>query len=307
MTAEVMSDLMSPDEIKKTARPWNIAFVVVVTTAFVMPALFASYLDESASSRAYDWGRTLGSLFFCWGFSWLLTRKRSELVQARARFVAGVLVCILLGVNVLNAMENDRMAKKFAAEFLALSDQFEKKFQEFGERFGAIDLSVYLTAESLTNPNSLSAGRATLAQFRMLIQERNLLVQNMTAEGNTHIQGIPDESMRRSARKGFDTNQQNSLPLFEELGKTQMAAASAVEKVFDWASKNSGKLRAKDGQLVFASVAQRQEYLSLIDQLNSAAKQEEAVAAKFVANQEKAQARLTEAKKELSQFVSGAQ
>lgn len=229
-----------------------------------------SQLENAEGSVGEEIPRTLGSLAGLMFVAWLVTRKKNDLAKAKARVVMGIVLCALAGNNIAGVAKEQDVAKAFVREALVFQAQQQEKFERLGARFEEVTVAQYLTAEALTSPAGVAAGKAALEKFRSLLQERNLLLQTYVAESVALIESVPSAEARAAAESTAGPQRVATERLYKMLDRTQGEQAAAIGAIFDWAAANSGDFGASNGQLVFSTVKQHQEFQALVTRLQTA-------------------------------------
>jgi hypothetical protein len=300
-----MSDVsMGPEGERAATKRWNYTGAALIAIAFIGPSVASLGGLGNAFSVGQDLARTLGSFALLAIISWLIVRKKSDLSQAKARTVVGILLCITVGNNIASAAKEEAVAKQFLKEAFAFQAQHVAKFEDLGRRFDQITVNQYVTPEGLTSDANVAAGVAALERYRSLLQERNLLVQTYLAEYVAFIGKLPPGQARAGAESTLGANKEATEKLYGMLDKVQGEHAAALGAVFAWAQANSGKIGVRDGQLMFTSAAQQQELQALATRLQDAEKAVNEAAQKAQASQAEAIEKNERLQKEAAEFLA---
>lgn len=253
---------------RAAARRYRHAGTVLIVLALVLPWLLRPVAGAYEAGRLL--GETLGGLLLFLGVAWLVTLKGSELAKARGRLVVGVLLCLVATGSVTQARKEREDARRFMADALALQAEYKAKFDSIEKRFEAINLGQHTTAQAMVAPQSLAAGRAALAQFRALLQERQRLLQAYLTRYRAFLDGVPPGPLRQGAEKSWAPSSEAARKLYAELDTVQFAVADRLEALFDWVQANRSRLAVQEGKLMFQTEAQRAAALKLATQLDEA-------------------------------------
>lgn len=294
---------LTPADDKARRRLSSIGTALIVL-AFVVP-FGAVYLGSYTYFEAgADMGRTTGALLFLVFVSWLTTRTRSPMTQAKARFVVGLLLCLTVGTNIARAASAAEEVKRYVREAIEFRDQQMAKFAALGQRFEKVDLSTVLTPHGVATPAGIARSRATLAQYKALLAERDLLLQSyLTAYERFATERAPDGEARRGAVETFKEKSAETAALYQGLGQTQRALVTAMEKVLDWGEAQAGRIGIQNGQLMFSTREQQQELATLVAQVGEAERAMNATVAKATETQQRAQAQMADQNERAAEFL----
>lgn len=250
-------------------------------------------------SSAFDAAaRTLGSLLFWALLAWLVTRKRSSLAKARATTVVGVLLCLVATSQVVNAARaarDEALVRDMLRAALTLQATQVARFEALGKRLEALPLAQVLSPAGLTSPERLKEGRAVLAQYRAIIDERKVLVTQHGADFTAFMERVP-AFMRPQAQARFEQTRKANEELVAQLDSRQAAHADAIEAIFGWAEAQAGRIGMRGGQLLLQSEGQRAEFNGLAARLKQAEDGVNSVLAQAAQQETKAQKSLQDAK-----------
>jgi hypothetical protein len=300
-----MGDVPMPHATERvSAERYTYIGAGLIVLAFGGPALATMFGLGNAFSVGQDLARTLGSLAFLALIAWLVTRKRSDLAKAKARTVVGVLLCITVGNNIANSAKEVKVAKQFVRDAIAFQTKHASKFEDLGARFHKVTVAQYLTPAGLTSPQNILAGQAALERYRLLLAERNLLLQTYLAEYTAFVNTLPPGETRRGAESAIGPSKQATEDLYKLLDKTQSAQADAMGSIFTWAHANAGKLRLRGEQLLFQTQQQQSELTALAAKLQTAENAVNAAVGKANGDIARAAAKREQSMKEAETFLS---
>jgi hypothetical protein len=199
-------------------------------------------------------GRQVGSmtvLLFLLGFiAWLLTHKRSNLVQAWARAVVGVLMCVASTVNAVQIAREELAAEAFLRVALEFTPQSLSAWNEADAKLNDIDLEAYTVPEALSSTAALASAQAELQRYRALVTERHLAIGAYVAEGKAFVDTAPQGVIHSE----FQTEWSREEMLVRKIDADSQAArteyANVMAELFAWAHANAGSLGMRDGQLL---------------------------------------------------------
>lgn len=295
---------LSPADEYSSTKRWNYLGAGLILIAFIGPSLATLAGLGNAFSVGEDIVRTLGSLAFLAFIAWLVVRKRSFLSKAKARAVVGLLLCITVGNNIATASRENDQAKSFLSQAMTFQAKHTGRFADLGRRFDEVTVAQYLTPEGLASSASVTAGKAALERYRSLLQERNLLLQTYLAESVAFVGSLPAGRVRAVAESALGPEKEATEQIYKMLDRAQSDHAAAMGEVFDWAAANSGKLEMRKGQLVFATVAQQQEFQSLVNKLQAAENEAKAASEKAQAAQVAAIEKSSRVQKEAAELLA---
>jgi hypothetical protein len=245
----------------------------LIALAFAAPLLGAlmNLAGMSALKAGEDSVRTLGSLALLALISWAVTRGRSERAKAVGRLVVGVLLCAVVGTNLVRAYNEAQDAKVFLVEARQFREEQAQRFAALAQRFDKMDLSQVLSPETLIAPGHNAAARAILANYRALLAERRSAVQTYLLQMERFVnERAPAGQVRDGARAGMIPKKEATEKLYAGLDAVQTEMADSLERVLDWGAAQGPRLQVRNGQLQFSSAGQQQELQRLLGAVTSA-------------------------------------
>lgn len=245
----------------------------LITTAFAGTTLVAKGDSVLIGQKIVE---TFGGLLAVYFIVWLATRKRTELAKANGWVICGVFLCMVVVMNYMSDNREKVITKNWSQENFALKNRQQENLKALAERFQHVDLATVLTPENVTSPVGIAASRATLKQYRALLDERNLLLQKNNAENERLLMSIPPGNTKSHAL-WLEEAGQNTLKTYHELDQTQRAEANVMERILDWCEKQGPNLTLESAQLHFVSREQAMELQALLDELSAAEKASEEV------------------------------
>ena len=245
--------------------------------------------------------RNLLALFVLALIAWLATKKRSDIAKARAKLLAGVLLCLFAAGNLSYAANDERQAKQHLQQMMAFTQNQAASFNDLALRFDKVDMSTVLSVENITTPLGLITAKATVAQFRSLLAERRLLVQTYLAEVDRYLNDLPPGDLKAGAMSGFGASKAATVKTYNDLDRSQTAWTDAITAVLNWCTGQSGKLFLQGDKLMFTNPSQKAELTTLVDKVSAAEADLnnvlQATAAAQSAAQEKTKANMQEIEK----------
>ncbi len=251
---------------RAAARRYRHAGTGLIVLAVVLPWFVRTVSGPYEAGRLL--GETVGALLMLMLVAWLLTLKGSELAKGRARLAVGVLLCLMVIGSETQDRQKREEARRFLNDALALQAENKMVFEGIEKRFEALKLGQYTTPQALASSRSLAAGRAALAQFRALLQERQSSLQRYLVRYRAFLDGIPSGDFRRGAEASWAQSSEAAKKLYADLDTAQFAVADAMDALFEWMQANNRKLSLNDGKLMFQTEAQRTAALSLAHRLD---------------------------------------
>jgi hypothetical protein len=163
-----------------------------------------------------------------------------------------------------------KRAKDFAEESAAIN-----------RKFSSIDLSGVLLPKNLTNKASIDASRRTLNSYKAVIAERDATLVNHFAltEKITRSSNLTEKEVREGLA-GLESGKALAVKNYGDLTRVQLATVAASEAILDFAEQNLGHMGVKNGQPLFETQPQLDEYRRLVGILNVAVSNESVVSKK---------------------------
>lgn len=162
-------------------------------------------------------------------------------------------------VGVLNAMKV--RAKQFAEESGAID-----------RRFNAVDLSTVLVAQNLVSKPSIDASRKKLNSYKAAIAERDAMLKKhfILFEQTIRGSGMSEREVNEGMA-GLNSNRGPITQNYADLTNAQMASVKATEGILDFAQRSLGRITVQNGQPMFQTQPELDEYQRLIQVLTDAA------------------------------------
>lgn len=163
-------------------------------------------------------------------------------------------------------------------QMASIRQQQANKLAAFNERFGKINLEGALTPNSLVNPLSIAASRATLNEFGKLISERDALFSFFAKEGEAVLLSSEFQPADKTkALQVFQGNWVAQKKLLDDLSLAQRNVITATSKILNLAESNLGTLVVKDGNILFRTQEQLGVYQAQMARIAQNAQTEEMV------------------------------
>lgn len=235
----------------------------LVALAFAVPAVATLSGEADGSGFLQTVGTTLGFWLALAFAAWVATRKRSNLAQAKARTVVGIVVCLAVGTEFMAGATEGTLAAPFVQDAVDFQHRHAAKFEELGRRFEQVTVTQHLTAAGLASPQSVSAGLAELERYRALLAERKLLLQTYLSEYVAFLKTLPPGEARLGAESAIAASKQVTEDLYKTLDRAQTAHAAAMGAIFSWAQAHAGTLALRGERLLFSTQRDRNEFALL--------------------------------------------
>lgn len=185
-------------------------------------------------------------------------------------------------VGLFNAMKV--RAKQFAEESAAID-----------RKFNAVDLSTVLAAQNLVNKASLDASRKKLNSYKAAIAERDAMLEKHFTLSEQLIRGSGlSEREVNDGLAGLNSNKGTVQKSYADLTEAQMASVKATEDILDFAQKGLGRIAVQNGQPMFQTQSELDEYRRLFQVLTDAASAEAAIAERVQAQAQKSKQNLVD-------------
>lgn len=183
-------------------------------------------------------------------------------------------------VGFLNAMKV--RAKQFAEESAAID-----------RKFNAVDLGTVLTAQNLVNKASLDASRKKLNSYKAAIAERDAMLKKHFTLSEQIIRGSGlSEREVNDGLAGLNSSRGTVQKNYTDLTTAQIASVKATENILDFAQKGLGRITVQNGQAMFQTQPELDEYRRLFQVLTDAAGAEAAITEKVQAQAQKSKQNL---------------
>lgn len=165
-------------------------------------------------------------------------------------------------VSVLAAMTGQ--AKKFSETSAALD-----------RKFYAVDMTQVLSPQNLLSSEGIKASRATLATFKGLVRERGAMLTNHFAftEQIVRSAGLSQGELANGLA-GIEAGKEPVQKTYGELDTVQFAFVKASEDLVNFAERGLGRITVQDGQFMFQTQPELDEYRRLMRLLTDAAAKE---------------------------------
>lgn len=185
-------------------------------------------------------------------------------------------------VGFLNAMK--ARAKKFAEDSGAID-----------RKFNAVDLSTVLVAQNLVSKPSIEASRKKLNTYRAVIGERDAMLKQHFVLSEQIIRGFGlSEREVNEGMAGLNSGRGPVTQNYADLTSAQLASVTAVEAVLNLVQRGLGHISVENGQPMFQTQPELDEYRRLMQVLTDAAAAETVVTQKVVAQTQKSKQALVE-------------
>lgn len=157
--------------------------------------------------------------------------------------------------------------KKMAAEFVALD-----------QKFRANDLGASLKAENLVTREGIQFSRKKVENLKVLINQRNAILQQHYANTESIIRNSgTSEREIANGLAGMEAGKGNTQRLYQELGNAQMNSLKSINDLLNFAERNLGRITAPNGQVLFQTQPELDEYQRLMAALTELSAREDEI------------------------------
>lgn len=175
-------------------------------------------------------------------------------------------------------------AKKFAEESVALD-----------RKFNAVDLGMVLAPQSLATNAVIQASRKKLNGYKALITERDSMLTRHYALSEKIIHGIGlTEREQAEAIAGLNSKKDTIVKNYADLTAAQMVSLKATHDILNFAERSVGRMVVQNGQLMFQTQPDLDEYQRLMHVLTEAAAVENVITGKVVAQAQQSRQNLAD-------------
>lgn len=192
------------------------------------------------------------------------------------------------------ANEADRMVSFMSAMKVRAKD-FAEKSAALDRKFNSVDMSTVLAPQAVTSKAGIAASRKTLSYFKGLINERDSMLNQhyIQTEQMIRSQGLTDREIQQ-ALLGMRGPQDETVKAFVALSTAQLASLKATGDILDFAERSLGRLVVQNGQLMFQTQPELDEYNRLMQVLTSRATEEAEVTQRVAALSQKSRQNLVD-------------
>lgn len=175
-------------------------------------------------------------------------------------------------------------AKKFAEESVALD-----------RKFNAVDLGMVLAPQSLATKAVIQASRMKLNGYKALIVERDAMLTRHYALSEKIIYGIGlTEREQAEALAGLNSKKDTVVKNYADLTAAQMVSLKATHDILNFAERSVGRMVVQNGQLMFQTQPDLDEYQRLMQVLTEAAAVENVITGKVAAQAQQSRQNLAD-------------
>lgn len=188
------------------------------------------------------------------------------------------------------------------ASMVRLLDNLEKNqqrqeglAQEFDAKFAAVNMADVLTPVALTTSSGISRSRATVRRFRELIDERRRLSVSFLDERERILRSSSlDQANQQAALGAFNSSKKQTLILIDNLEAIQREIIGSITKIIDLCASSLGQLGIQDGNILFQSQEQLDQYRIQLVLIQRYTEAEENAMAVYIAHLQKGRQSLQE-------------
>lgn len=261
-------ELSSVTDKRNTAFKLTGIFFIVI--GILMPVGATASGSLSSSQLASEVWRALSVLAGVMLVGWSATRESGSHKKACALLLVGLSFCTAEFFSLAASIREHTGVKAFYQQMVELKRQMALRDADFNRRMAGVPLGDVLQADNVVSLEGRTAGRATLAQFRALIAEREAARTAVTAGFRQLIDAVPSGDVKESARAGMNANHPENAKLAADLDQAQYQLADIYSAILDWCDKEAANLTLKDHQLQLSTALQETELNALLGVLRNA-------------------------------------
>lgn len=166
--------------------------------------------------------------------------------------------------------------------------QFAEESAAIDRKFNAVDLANVLVAQNLVSKASLDASRKQLNSYKAAIAERDAMLKKHYTLSEQIIRGSGlSEREVSEGLAGLNSSKGSIQKNYSDLTTAQMASVKATEDILDFVQKGLGRITVQNGQPMFQTQPELDEYRRLLQVLTDAASAETAIQEKVQAQAQK--------------------
>lgn len=190
--------------------------------------------------------------------------------------------------------EADRMAV-----LMGLMKERAKKYAEeigaLDSKFNSVDLGTILVPQSLMSKASIQVSRKKLDRYTALIAERDAILKQhfVLSEQIIRSAGLTEQEVQE-ALAGLNSNKGTVVQNYANLTTAQLASVKASQEILSFAERGLGRIFVQNGQLMFQTQPELDEYQRLMLELTDSAATEGAIAEKVTAQAQKSKQKLVD-------------
>jgi hypothetical protein len=166
--------------------------------------------------------------------------------------------------------------------------QFAETSGALDRKFNAVDLSTVLVPQNLLTAAGIKSSRATLDAYKGLIRERGAMLDKHFAATEQIMRGAGlSERELNNGLAGINSSKGPILQTYAELDAAQLASVKASADILTFAERGLGRITVQNGQLMFQTQPELDEYRRLMQVLTDVATKEDVVTQRVTALQQK--------------------
>ncbi len=215
------------------------------------------------------------------------------------RIAIGLLVALMF-MSVCQA--NPDPAAGLLAQALKEQAAHAERFDQLNARFAKLPTADILTAANVTTPEGIASGKATVTLLRVLVAERDSLMNRYRTEQNALMKRLPSESGRRGAIEAAKRSKLH-WDAYSALSTAQNTWADRMDNLLDWCAAQGGSMTNENGKLRFAKVEQHRDWLELGARLAAAEAAEEKIMTELRERTADAAVKLEQVKKNAAKIL----
>lgn len=166
--------------------------------------------------------------------------------------------------------------------------QFAEESGAIDRKFNAVDLSTVLVAQNLVSKSGIDASRKKLNAYKAAIADRDAMLKKhfVLSEQIIRNSGVSDREVN-DGLAGLNSSKGPITQNYADLTRTQLASVNATEDILNFAQRGLGRISVQDGQPIFQTQPELDEYRRLIQALTDAAAAENVITQKVQAQAQK--------------------
>lgn len=173
--------------------------------------------------------------------------------------------------------------------------QFAEESAAIDRKFNAVDQGTVLEAQSLVSKASLEASRKNLNSYKSAIAERDAMLKKHFVLSEQIIRGSAlSESEVNEGLAGLNSSKGTVQKNYADLTTAQLASVKATENILDFAQRGLGRITVQNGQPMFQTQSELEEYQKLVQVLTDAAATETTLTQKVQAQAQKSKQALVD-------------
>jgi hypothetical protein len=177
-----------------------------------------------------------------------------------------------------------------------MKERVKKYAEDIGaldRKFNSVDLGSILEPQSLLSKANIRVSRKKLDRYIALIAERDAILKQhfVLSEQIIRNAGLTDQEIQE-ALAGLNSNKVTIVQNYANLTTSQLATVKASQDILGFTEHGLGRISVQNGQLMFQTQLELDEYKRLMQVLTEAAATEEVITEKVTAQAQKSKQNL---------------